>query len=325
MKLIKITFLLSAFFYLQAAQAQTWEKLNPSVPCTQRHENALVAVGDKIVLLGGRGIKPTEIFDTKTQTWATKAVTPIEFHHFQAVVFKGEVYVLAAFTGTELFPHEKPIENLYIYNLEKDQWRKGPGLPKERSRGAAGCVVFKDKIYVAGGAQDGHWDGYVAWLDEYDPAKNTWRKLADAPRARDHVSVGIVDNKLYVAGGRRTSGKIGKYLNFTEAAVDVYDFSKDSWQTLPATLNIPTQRAGNSVVVMGQKLIVLGGESMSHEKAHAEVEAFDTKKMKWEKLPDLLQGRHGTGAALINGKIYMAAGSGNRGGGPELNTIEVLK
>lgn len=44
----------------------------------------------------------------------------------------------------------------------------------------------------------------------------------------------------------------------------------------------------------------------------------------WEKLSPLQQGRHGTGAVVVDGKIYIVAGSGNRGGGPELNSIEVL-
>jgi len=36
-------------------------------------------------------------------------------------------------------------------------------------------------------------------------------------------------------------------------------------------------------------------------------------------------GRHGTGAALVKDKVYIVAGSKNRGGGPEINTIEVLQ
>ena len=308
MKLIKFTILAISFSFFQNSLAQNWETINLSSPCTKRHENSLVSIGNKIILFGGRGIKPTEIFDINTQTWTKHADTPIEFHHFQAVTYNDEIYVIGAFTGTTLFPNEKPVENIFIYNIEKNEWRKGPELPKDRLRGAAGCTVFKNKIYLVGGALDGHWDGHVAWLDEYDPGTNTCRKLADAPHARDHVSVGVVNNKLYVAGDKRTSGKIDKYLNLTEAAVDVYDFSKETWQTLPENLNIPTQRAGSSAVVEGQKIIIIGGESASQVQAHAEVEALDIKKMKWEKFPDLVRGRHGTGAVIINGKIYTAVG-----------------
>ena len=37
------------------------------------------------------------------------------------------------------------------------------------------------------------------------------------------------------------------------------------------------------------------------------------------------EGRHGTGFALSNGYLYVASGCGNRGGEPELYTIERLK
>jgi len=54
------------------------------------------------------------------------------------------------------------------------------------------------------------------------------------------------------------------------------------------------------------------------------VEAFDVRAQKWEKLPSLHQGRHGTGAVVLNKKVFIAAGSANRGGGPELNNMEIL-
>lgn len=323
MRLLKLTLFASAFLFFQFSQGQHWETIDVSENCTARHESSLAAVGNKVVLLGGRGIKPTEVFDTETQTWTKHAETPIEIHHFQAVTFKDEVYVLGGFTGG--YPHEKPIENIYIFNIEKNEWRKGPEIPEDRRRGAAGCTVYNDKLYLVCGIQDGHWDGHVAWLDEYDPSTNSWRKLANAPNARDHVSVGVVNEKLYVAGGRRSSGKTDQVFNLTEGAVDVYDFSADKWQTLPKNLDIPTQRAGSFAVVMGPKIVILGGESASQVEAHSDVEAFDTEKMQWEKYPSLVRGRHGTGAVVIDGKIYTAAGCGQRGGNPELDTIEVFK
>lgn len=325
MKLIQFTLFTIIFSFVQSSYAQKWETINLLNPCTQRHENSLASIGDKIILIGGRGFKPTEIFDINTQTWTKQAETPIELHHFQAVVYDNEIYIVGAFTGSLQFPHEKPVENIFIYNVENDEWRKGPEIPKDRLRGAAGCTVFKNKIYLIGGALDGHWDGHVAWFDEFDPSTNTWRKLEDAPHARDHMGVGVINNKLYVAGGRRSSGKINKYLNLTEAAVDVYDFSENRWQTLPENLNIPTERAGCAAVVSDQMFLIIGGESATQKQAHSEVEALDTKNMKWVKLPNLVRGRHGTGATIVNGNIYIAAGCGNSGGTPELNTIEVFK
>lgn len=314
--------ILLAVAFLPVSKAQIWQAAEPMSLPTNRHENAMTAVKGKLYLLGGRGVKPMEVYDPKKDTWTTKAMAPIEMSHFQAVAYANEVYVVGAFTGG--YPHEVPIPVMYIYNPERDEWRKGPEIPQDRLRGASGAFVYNDKIYMVCGIQDGHWDGHVAWFDEYDPKTNTWRKLPDAPRARDHVSVAMVGNKLYVAGGRLSTAKINQVLNRTIPEVDVYDFKTNTWATLPVSQNLPTLRAGNMAVAYGDKVLIMGGESDKQVPAHNEVEAFNTKTGQWEKFPGLFQGRHGTGAVSMNGKVYIVAGSGNRGGGPELNSMEVL-
>jgi N-acetylneuraminic acid mutarotase len=307
---------------LETAMAQEWKTLSPSNSCTNRHENALAAVKDQLILLGGRGVKPVESFDLKTNKWTKLVESPLEMHHFQAITYKDEVWVLGAFTGG--YPHETPIPNIYIFNPEKNEWRVGPEIPADRRRGAAGVFVYKDKIYIVCGIQDGHWDGHVAWVDEFNPKTNEWKKLPDAPHVRDHVQAVVVDDKIYVAGGRRSTARIGQVLNTTETAVDVYDLKTGKWTTLPESSNLPTMRAGNATVVIDKKIVVIGGESGEQVPAHSEVEALDSRSLKWEGLPSLKQGRHGTGAVVVKGKVYIVAGSGNRGGGPELNSIEVF-
>ena len=318
----KILTIIPCLLIAATVVAQSWEKLSTENTCTNRHENALAAVKGKLILLGGRGIKPTESFDLKSKKWTQHIETPIEMHHFQAITFQNEVWVLGAFTGG--YPHETPIPNIYIFNRGKNEWRVGPEIPADRRRGAAAVFVYKDKIYIVCGIQDGHWDGHVAWMDEYDPKSKQWKKLPDAPHVRDHVQAVVLDDKIYIAGGRRSTARIGQVLNTTEAAVDIYDFKSGKWSTLPEGSNLPTLRAGNATVVLDKKVIVIGGESGEQVPAHNEVEALNTRTMQWEKLAPLKQGRHGTGAVVVNGKIYTVAGSGNRGGGPELNSIEVM-
>jgi N-acetylneuraminic acid mutarotase len=301
---------------------QSWQAIEPANLPEKRHENAMATANGKIYLLGGRGIKPVDEYDPKKDTWRTMSDSPLEMSHFQAVTYKNEIYVLGAFTGG--YPHETPIPHIYIFNPVKNEWRKGAEIPKNRLRGAAGAFAMNDKIYLICGIQDGHWDGQVAWFDEYDPATGEWKVLPDAPRPRDHVQVAVVGKKLLVAGGRLSTARINQVINTTIQETDVYDFSTGKWTALPAESNIPTMRAGNTAVAFGDRILVIGGESGSQVAAHNEVEAFNISTNKWEKLPSLHQGRHGTQAVMLNKKIYIAAGSANRGGGPELNDMEVL-
>ena len=104
-----------------------WRLLTPKNEALVRSENSLASVGDKLFLLGGRNKLVPEAFDLKTQTWEKRAEAPLEMHHFQAVTFKDEIYVLGALTGP--YPHETPIPNIYIYNPKTDKWRTGAEIP----------------------------------------------------------------------------------------------------------------------------------------------------------------------------------------------------
>jgi len=247
-----------------------------------RHEAAFVSVDNKYYLLGGRGIKPVDIFDTKTQTWTSGAEPPIEIHHFQPVIYAGEIYLLGAMTGK--YPGETPLPGIMIYNPDKDTWRVGAEIPTARRRGGAGAVLHNDKIYLVCGIIDGHRGGHVPWLDVYDPATNTWEQLPDAPRPRDHFQAVVKDNKLYSLAGRTTVAATNPFAN-TIGEVDVFDLTTNTWSTLPDTL--PTLRAGNAAIVLGDDILVVGGESKDQVYAHSEVEALAVATGKWRSLDSL--------------------------------------
>ena len=308
---------------VMSVSGQQWKTAAPENPLEKRNESAMGTANGKLYLFGGREIKSVNEYDPKTNRWTMLSKPPIEMHHFQGVSYKDEIYVLGAFTGP--YPHETPIPNIYILNPSKNEWRKGAEIPESRRRGAGGAFVLNDKIYMVCGIQDGHWDGQVTWFDEYDPHTDKWTTLSDAPRPRDHIQVAVIDKKLYVAGGRLTTARTGQVLNLTVKEVDVYDFRSGQWSTLDAVNNLPTLRAGSAAVAYDKKILVMGGESDKQVEAHSEVEAFNTQTKKWEKLPSLLHGRHGTGAVLLNKKIYIASGAGNRGGGPELTDMEIFE
>lgn len=306
-----------------SVSGQMWKVSEPENLPEKRHENAMAAANGKLYLLGGRGIRPVNEYDFKKDSWTKLSETPIEMNHFQAITFRDEIYVLGAFTGG--FPHETPIPHIYIFNPVRNEWRKGSEIPENRRRGAAGAFVLNNKIYVVCGIQDGHWDGHVTWFDEYDPATGKWQILPDAPHPRDHFQVAVLNDKLYAAGGRLSTARIGQVFNTTIKEVDVYDFKTATWSTMETANNLPTLRAGTTTTVFENKFLVIGGESGTQTEAHNEVEAFNPKTQKWERFPSLHQGRHGTQAVLYNKKIYIAAGSANRGNGPELNDMEILE
>jgi hypothetical protein len=73
--------------------------------------------------------------------------------------------------------------------------------------------------------------------------------------------------------------------------------------------------------VWGNEIIVGGGET-TQKTAHNDVEAFNAKTGTWRAWPKFNRGRHGSGFAIVGDSLYTASGSGNRGGSPELTSIE---
>ncbi|MBI6115850.1 Kelch repeat-containing protein [Salegentibacter maritimus] len=317
---MKKNLLLSLFcFSVISLYSQSWKKLPTNANAHKRHENAFVQTGKHFILIGGRGNKAIDVYNSENQTWKKAAQPPIEMHHMQAVDVDGLVYILGAFTGS--WPNEKPIPNIYIYDPLEDLWIKGPEIPKERRRGSAGVAVKDKKIYLINGITNGHTSGWVNWFDEYDLYKNQWNRLPDSPNERDHFQAAIIDNMLFVAGGRKSGSVAGNGFAGTVKPTDIYDFSTKKWTS---TTPIPTPRAGTSIGVIDNKPVIIGGESDTQETAHTEAEVFNLSKASWSSLPHLNEGRHGTQAISLNQQIIIGAGSGSRGGGPELNSFEIF-
>ncbi|QNR23402.1 malectin domain-containing carbohydrate-binding protein [Croceimicrobium hydrocarbonivorans] len=286
--------------------------------CPQgRHEASYVQAGKYFVLIGGREHgSNANLYDPSTGLWKEGAAPPFNLHHYQAVELDGLIYAVAGMTGS--FPNEQPLSHIYIYDPLADAWHQGAEIPASRRRGSAGVVVYQDKIYVLGGIQQGHISGWVPWFDAYDPHTNTWSTLADAPRERDHFHALVANGKLYAAGGRKTgfSGTFGA----TIPEVDVYDFASSTWSTLPN--NLPNPQAGASVALIGNELILIGGENSSSQASNLS-QALNLSDASWRYLDTLNVGRHGTQAIVNQQAIYLASGSPNQGGG-QLESHEVF-
>ena len=298
---------------------QTVESSDESAP-TARHESAYVEYDGKFYLMGGRGNRPTEMFDPATKKWTSVGTPPLQFHHLQPVAYDDKIYVVSGFVGE--YPNETSLENIYIFDPSDNSWATGPAIPEARRRGSAGVAVYNGKIYLIGGNNKGHNGGFQPWFDVFDPVTNQWAELDDAPRARDHFSAAVIGNKLYLAGGRQTDLPNGPFDN-TLPEVDIYDFSTASWSTL--VNNLPTERAGAASLPHGKDLIVVGGESAAQYPSHAQAEMLDTNTGVWSSLPNMITGRHSGGAVIWNDTVYAVSGSGNQGGWPELNSQESLE
>ena len=299
-----------------------WTMINAEGEVKGRHENGFVEYNGKFYLIGGRGINPVNVFDPVTNRWETRANSPIQIHHFQPVVYGNAIYLVGAMTGG--YPTEAPLENIWIYYPDTDKWEKGSEIPEARRRGGAGVAIHDDKIYIVCGIEYGHTSGTNNYFDSYDLKTGEWKILTKAPHIRDHFPAIVVNDRLYVIGGRNGSvhyeDNFGAFFEATVPEVDYYDFKQKKWFTMKEKLPVPTAAGG--IVNTGNCIIYMGGEGRQQQ-AYNQTQCLDLATGSWSQLSPLVIGRHGSGAIFFNGRIYIAAGSPNKGGG-NMTSIEVF-
>ncbi len=304
----------------------------------RRHESAFVELDGRFYLIGGRGSRRIQVYNPLTKDWSDTKTLTDDLHHFQARAHGGKIYLLGALTGR--YPNEKPLEKVLIYDPRSDQLTRGTTIPQARRRGSSGIALYNGVFYLIAGNRNGHSafldDGTtpanVAWADKYDPATGAWTVLPDAPHARDHFFAEVIDDKVYVAGGRRSkAGTPAGTWSDTETAVDVFDLASERWLSgtdLPDRL--PTARAGAATAVVNHELLVMGGEVADNPPAdlalpHTEV--LNPATGKWRRVADLALPRHGTQAVVYEEDVYLAGGSKTKGGteiNPGKNFLETF-
>lgn len=317
--------LLGSVIVLTQAQNNTgnWDVLDDSSGSPDhRHESGFIEVGGLMYLIGGRSDRDTNIYDPIADAWTDGANPPVEMHHIQPVAIDGLIYVVAAYSG-QCCDSEFGLSHIYIYDPLADAWHLGAEIPANRRRGSVGAVVYNDEIYIVGGLEGGHGNSATsfAYFDKYNPTTNEWTILEDAPRARDHFNAVLMGDEMYLAGGRQTD--VGSFFENTVAEVDVFNFTTNTWSTLPSGSNIPTERAGTLAASIADEVIVVGGESNQND-AHDETEALNINTEAWRSLDSLNEDRHSGGMAECNGTLYAVSGSGGKGGGPELSSAEIF-
>jgi large repetitive protein len=274
-----------------------------------RGEMSYAEVGGKFYLAGGLTSsgdpRRHQRYDPATNTWTDVAPLPTAVHHVQAVTLNGKIYYIGGMANAT----DTETGIVQVYDPVTNSFSTGTSMP--RPRGAGGVAVHNGKIYYAGGLNGG---AAVAWFDEFDPSTGTWRQLPDMPLTRDHFHAQVVNGRFYALGGRN------KLIGSTRSKNAVYNFSTGTWTT--GIANIPTPRGGVASAVVGDEILVIGGEGGG--KAWNTVEAYSTTSDSWRTLDPMPTARHGIQAVNWNGGIYIAAGNTSQGGGQATDVHEVL-
>jgi N-acetylneuraminic acid mutarotase len=156
------------------------------------------------------------------------------------------------------------------------------------------AVTLGDFLYVMGGV------GGTQALLRYDPAADSWLRLAQTLHLREHTAAVALDGKIYLMGGRwQPPGELN--------TMEIYDPESDSWELGPP---MQAARAGFGAAVFKGQIFVMGGEIIfSGLDTLDTVEVFDPATGSWSFAPAMPFTLHGVPAAVSGGALYVIGGA----------------
>ena len=196
-----------------------------------------------------------------------------------------------------------------IYDIATNTWSLGASMPVPSSY--HGHVFANGKIYVIGG----HVGGATSAVYAYDVATNTWSApLAPLPQAEYEMTCGVINNKIYMAGGTTGSNMLTNLY--------IYDIATNSW-TSGAPMPVGASFPGGAVIA--GKLWVIGGGDPLLEVSLDNTQIYDPGTNSWSNGPTLNAARSFANAVTLNvvsGQMPIIVGGYNSSSGTELSSVE---
>jgi N-acetylneuraminic acid mutarotase len=178
-------------------------------------------------------------------------------------------------------------------------WRTARPVPEARSEvSVAGDGRF---IYLLGGfaAPVPGADRPAAPTDafRYDPAADSWDRLAPLPEGVNHAGLAALDGKLFVIGGYREA-------TFEPtAAVRILDLAIGEWGN---GASLPTARGALAVAVLDGRIHAIGGHDGTRSLGTHEV--YDPATDRWSEAAPLGHPRNHHAAVAMAGILHVFGG-----------------
>lgn len=177
-----------------------------------------------------------------------------------------------------------------------------------------GAVVADGWLYVYGGhVSPTHTYFKEAVSGRFDrvnlKGEPVWESLAEGPRMQG-MNLAAYKGKVYRVGGMQPQNEKNKAAdNRSLAEAACFDPKSGKWEELPP---LPETRSSHDLVVIGDKLIVVGGWSMEGPGKNTwrdtlAILDLSSKKSTWTSAPQPFK-RRALMAAALNGKMYVIGG-----------------
>jgi N-acetylneuraminic acid mutarotase len=167
------------------------------------------------------------------------------------------------------------------------------------ARAAHAVVATSDAIYALAGIGDKN-GGPVLAIERFDGA--AWSDETTLPGSGLNApAAAVLDGKIYLIGG------FGTVTNRPTSEVLVYTLNTKQWSR---AADLPAPRGGHAVVVMNNKIHVVGGGNS--RSTIADYSVFDPASDRWSERAPLPRTEGSPAAVEFGGKLYAIGGRSGR-------------
>ncbi|WVQ80675.1 hypothetical protein IAT38_002780 [Cryptococcus sp. DSM 104549] len=248
-------------------------------------------IADRIMIVWGGDTKvniddPQDeglyILDLRSQEWTSVPVQrgPVGRYGHAVCIVDGLFYVFGgqadgAFMNDLWVYDVRQLSGSGVHRWEQIRYASPPPPPRTGHVLVAGG---NGKIYLFGGT-DGNYHYNDTW--SFDPATGTWTELSCIgyiPLPREGHAAAVVDDTVYIFGGRDVKGKdLGDLAAFK--------LSNQRWYMFQNMGPAPTARSGHAMVAAHGKIFIVGGEAnqtlTDARDDPAMIHILDTSKIKY--------------------------------------------
>lgn len=222
----------------------------PSSPGNPARVRAAASLFNGNIYVIGGGDSSFNVTNTVTQynpganSWTQKATMSKARSGLTSSATNTLIYAMGGYDGFST------LNTVEAYDPTANSWTTKTSMATARY--LATSALVNDKIYVIGGTSSTASSPTIITLntvESYDPATNSWTPKAAMPTAREGMTSGVVNGKIYVIGGFNENFGVVN-------TVEVYDPTTDSWSSGEA---MPSARTGLPSGVVNNIIYAIGG------------------------------------------------------------------
>jgi N-acetylneuraminic acid mutarotase len=277
--------------------ADSWSRL-PDLPEQVTH-SPVVVDGTTMWLIGGYvGNHPGPAtrsvwrFDTVARTFSRAPDLPAPRGAGGAAIVGRELHFFGGTNRVAGSTADPDQPDHWVLALDGGtSWTSRAPLPNPRNH-LAGAVV-DGLIYAIGGQHNGNEDtGLQSDVHRFNPATNTWTKMASLPKARSHSVAVVRDGQILVLGGTNPG-------NTASSDVTAYSPAGNAWSKLPS---LPGGRKTSVAGLIGGTVYLSGGSLATTTFA-------GRFAARWEAGPTMPVALGEVAGGLIGGTLYLVGES----------------